>query len=149
MIDLFDEEEIRALSWKEPFGSLMLYGKIETRVWPTKYRGKVLICTSKTSYKTQQVINISGKDQFRRIMRTLEGQGESLHKYRGYAIAIGDLADCRRMKPEDENNCFVEYHPDLWCHVYANVKKIQPFPWKGSQGWRTLTPEIKSKIIIL
>ena len=29
---------IRSLVWKEPFASLMLQGKIETRTWSTKYR---------------------------------------------------------------------------------------------------------------
>lgn len=144
MKDLFDEEEIRALSWKEPFGSLMLLGKIETRVWPTKYRGKVLICCSKKEYNLDVVRQICGQKQYTRILHT------KIDYYSiGNAIAIGDLVDCRRMKPDDEDKCFVQYHPDLWCHIYENVKKIQPFPWKGSQGWRTLSPEIKSKIIIL
>jgi len=35
MIDLFNEETILALSWKQPFATAMLYGKIETRVWNT------------------------------------------------------------------------------------------------------------------
>lgn len=39
----FFEGEIRALWWKEPFGTLMTYGKVETRVWDTKYRGWVLL----------------------------------------------------------------------------------------------------------
>lgn len=144
MIDLFDEEEIRALSWKEPFGSLMLHDKIETRVWPTKYRGKVLICTSKMAYSINAVNSIAGTKQSKRIAYLIKSRFRF-----GMAIAIGDLIDCRRMKSEDEDKCFVQFNPELWCHVYANVKKIQPFPWKGSQGWRTLTPEIKSKIIIL
>jgi hypothetical protein len=31
-----DQLVMRALSWKEPYGSLMLHGKIETRPNPTK-----------------------------------------------------------------------------------------------------------------
>jgi ASCH domain. len=40
---------MKAISLKEPWASLMLEGKktIETRVWKTNYRGKLLLCASK------------------------------------------------------------------------------------------------------
>jgi hypothetical protein len=46
----FLNQEIRALTWKEPYASLMLHGKIETRTWYTKYRGLVLICAGLKHY---------------------------------------------------------------------------------------------------
>ena len=48
-------EPIKALSWKQPYASLMLKGKIETRSWPTNYRGLVLICASKAPYSIKEI----------------------------------------------------------------------------------------------
>jgi hypothetical protein len=136
-----------ALSWKQPFASLMLHGKIETRVWPTHYRGWVLICASQQPYKGAQIFGITGEKQYERIMQ-LASQYPLL-EYTGHAIAIAKLVACRPMKPADENACFVTYYPDLYCHVYDQVHAIRPFPWKGSQGWTEVSPEQQQRIIIL
>lgn len=154
---------VRALSWKQPYASLMLHGKIETRVWDTKYRGYVLICASKQRYSNRQIENISGINQFKRLCKVLEGTDA----YLGKSIAIGKLVDSRPMTKADEDACFVEYREawpvekhdkygnsipaekQLWCHIYEDVHAIEPFDWKGSQGWSTLTWEQKKKIIIL
>jgi hypothetical protein len=53
------------------------------------------------------------------------------------------------MRKEDEDKCFVQFFPDLFCHVYTDVQAIKPFPWKGKQGWSEVSPEVKSKIILL
>lgn len=148
-------EKILALSWKQPFGTAMLYGKIETRVWNTNYRGLVLICTSKAAYSQHSVIGISGNRQFIRMCEAMIRDTKTLD-LNGYAIAIGRLVDCRPMTKEDEDKCFVAYREpwvdgnekqrQLYCHVYEDVKAIEPFPWKGSQGWTELDEETKSKI---
>lgn len=67
----------------------------------------------------------------------------------GYAIAVGRLIDCRKMKPEDEDKTFVKYRPDLYCHIYQDVRPIKPIAWKGSQGWRTVEQEIINKIVFI
>ena len=159
MIDLFGEqpEEVRALSWKQPYAELMFHGKIETRTWNTNYRGLVLICTSKVPYHRDQVINISGMDQLKRIETmlgnpvTFKGNTYPL----GMAIGIGELVHCRMMTPEDEDLCFVGFRDvlyeayayqqskPLYCHIYKNVRRIKPFPWLGSQGWKTLDNKTK------
>lgn len=140
--DLFDKEEVRYLGWKQPFASLMLYGKIETRTWPTKYRGLVLITASKQPYHMEQYADISG-EQYQNIWDVL-GNPEDV--ILGHAIAVGRLVDCRKMLPEDAAKCFVKYYPDLYCHVYEDVRAIEPFEMKGAQGWRKLTNEVLSKI---
>ncbi len=143
------DQKLMALSWKQPYGELMLHGKIETRTWNTNYRGWVLICASKTGYKLRQVLNISGNDQFKRIFEAVEGKEADMYKFRGHAIAIGLLVDCRPMRPLDADQCFVEYYPDLFCHVYENVRAINPIPWKGTQGWREVSEEIKKQIVFI
>lgn len=139
------ENDILALSWKQPFASLMLHGKIETRTWSTKYRGYVLICASKKSYTVNEIFNICGGVQYYRIINTL-GTDRFDNTNNGYAIAIGKLTDCRPMEKEDEDKCFVIHNPNLWCHIYEDVKPIQPFPFKGHQGWTKLDKETFDKI---
>lgn len=141
--DLFGDpikEPVRALSWKQPFASLMLADKIETRTWYTKYRGLVLICASQSPYSESEVRKISG-NQYSNMLDILRRT-----EPRGVAIAVGRLIDCRRMRPEDEEKCFVQYDENLWCHVYADVRQIEAFPFKGAQGWKQLTAEQILKI---
>lgn len=128
--------EIRALSWKNPFAVLMLYGKVETRTWSTKYRGKVLICASKTAYDWKTAKSIMGVVQ---ALRFLENHIAGAYNHNGMAIAVGDLVDCRPMKFDDEDQCYVMHREGLFCHVYENVRPIEPFYWKGSQGWKKLS----------
>lgn len=136
------DQKLLALSWKQPFASLMLHGKIETRTWSTKYRGWVLICASKVPYHTDQLFTIAGADQYDRIWKTLDPDEQE----NGVVIAIGNLVDCRPMTKDDEDRAFVEYYPDLFCHVYENIIPLEPFPWKGQQGWKEVAPEIKEQL---
>lgn len=137
-------EKIMALSWKEPYATLMLHGKIETRTWNTNYRGLVLICASKVTYTKSTVIGISGESQFNRLSNILTE--DTSYPRLSIAIAVGYLMDCRPMKKSDENSCYVQYYPDLFCHIYKDVKPIHTFPWKGTQGWKQLTEEDIKKI---
>lgn len=135
-------ENIRALSWKQPFASLMLHGKIETRTWSTHYRGLVLICASKKSYTYFQTVDITGYKQYDRIKLITS----NMPACEGKAIAIGKLVDCRPMKLEDEDKCFVKFNPDLFCHIYEDVKAIEPINFKGGMKWKKLTQEILDQI---
>lgn len=131
-------EPIRALNWREPYGALMLHGKIETRTWKTNYRGLVLLCASKKDYPWDVVRSISEPEQFDRILDL----SSHLNMHNGVAFAISRLVDCRPMVKEDEDKCFVAYHPDLFCHVHADVKAIDPLPWKGAQGWQKVPQNV-------
>ncbi len=139
------KEEIRALSRKQPYASLMLHGKMETRTWSTKYRGKVLICASQRSYSDLDILKISDIEGTKAILDTLTSNRVNA-SITGKAIAIGELIDCRPMTKEDEAKTFVKYCPGLWCHVYENVKELIPFPWKGTQGWKKLDFWLKQEL---
>lgn len=128
---------MRALSWKQPYASLMLHGKIETRTWRTNYRGWVLICASKQPYSTNQVKNISGEGLYLGINKILS-YFKTNASITGKIIGIGELVDCRPMTKEDEESCYVKYREGLWCHVYENVSPIVPIDWKGTQGWKII-----------
>jgi hypothetical protein len=146
---LYNGEAIRALTWKQPFAELMLHGKIETRTWSTDYRGWVLICAGLQTYNGRELSTMLSADLYSKNQHLFENivRGGSL--YCGKAIAVGQLTDCRPMEPSDVDKCFVDYHPGLYCHIYENVAQIEPMPWKGSQGWRQVPEEVKSKIITL
>jgi hypothetical protein len=148
-IEKYGNVEVRALSWKQPFASLMLQGKIETRVWPTKYRGWVLICASKLAYTGKELSKISGTKQMVRAGNALPDGDLPL----GHAIAIGKLSEIRLMTKEDEDITFVKYYEStekpLICHIYTDVQPIVPFEWKGVQNWKVLTDEMKAQIKFL
>lgn len=166
MIKLTEDTPIRALSWKQPFAQLMMHGKIETRVWPTNYRGLVLMCASVSWYPLAIVKEIAGIEQFARIIKSFEQEPGSFET--GVAFGIGRLADCRRMTQEDEQACYVKYQEPwkverlvrgtlvkqeldkmLWCHIYEDVTPIKRFLFKGRQRWSNITMETRKQIILL
>lgn len=141
-------EEIRGLSMKQPYASLMLYGKEETRTWHTNYRGLVLICVSKAPYTIDSILNIAGKNQFARIMDIVQKEQLSgrYNNTLGKAIAVGRLVDCRiwaienpERTKESEDKCFVKYQFGLYRHIYENVRAIEPFDIKGKLNYFPLT----------
>jgi hypothetical protein len=143
-MDLFGYTKMLALSWRQPFGSAMLLEKIETRTWDTNHRGQVLICTSRLPYSDSELKAICGDVQYDRLLATIKGTPETIG-LNGFAIAVGELVSSRVMKPSDEDRTFVQYRPNLFCHIYKNVRPIQPIPWTGSVGWLKLNQDfIKS-----
>jgi len=168
--DKYPGEVVRALSWKQPYASLMLHGKVETRTWGTKYRGWVLICASKARYSWEEILSISGFSQLNRIRQELDlfdlgdrfrGDKDSTIFLTGKAIAIGYLKDSRPMGSlvgdrvvtltglHVENISFVKIDYNLFLHEYMDVQAIVPFDWKGTQGWKTLDSETLDKIVIV
>lgn len=140
-------EPVRALSWKQPFASMMINGKqIETRVWHTKYRGLVLICASKSGYSDNDLLLVSGSYYSDEIYKIL---GKTSQLPRGVAIAIGRLTASRPLQVLDLPKAFVANPVGLYAHFYDEVTPIEPFEIKGKQGWWTLTDEVKNKIIPL
>lgn len=145
--DLFGKEPMKALSWKEPFASLMLHGKIETRTWDTKYRGLVLICASLKPYTEMDLIGISGERLTQEIFTTLNSKEQKINP--GYAIAVGRLRSTKIMCHGDEALSFVKCRENLICHYYEDVRPIVPMKWKGCQGWKNVPQEFIDKINLL
>lgn len=147
------KEPIRALWWRQPYATLMLHGKIETRTWGTEYRGLVLICASKLPYTVDDVAAISDKHCLS-IHEILKQESKPDFDYgrpfsnipQGVAIAVGRLVESRLMVRADEKKAFVVYYPELYCHLYADVTPIKPFEIKGCQGWKKLEGDVWDKI---
>lgn len=161
-VDLFgnlnnnEPEAIRTLGLYQPFASLMLHGKIETR-WVLEGRkppfpiGKYLFYSTKKGCSNEQIFDWCGKDMYDHILKVLKNDDTSL--LNGYAIAIGDLVRVRKLECHEENIAFVKFvgkktvfntndgsfsDPRVkvqWALVFDNVKPIQPFEWNfGAQG---------------
>lgn len=149
---IYKGEPIRALHMKNPYCALMYHGKQETRLWPTHYRGYVLLCCSKAAYSIDTVIDISGEIQIQRIIKTLSFTPDLVSKsMNGKAMLLGKLVDCLPMEKEHEDICFVKYTPDIlrYRHIYEDVYMIEPFELKGAQKWQKLSDEIISKIKLI
>lgn len=124
----------------------MLHGKIETRTWDTKYRGPVLICAATKSYPLDDIIRISGRKNFDRII-DLMASTDKKHFQPGCAIAVGELVETRQMCYNDQEPSFVElFYSPLVCHIYENVRAIEPFPFKGARRWKNLDQDTINKI---
>lgn len=145
-LDNYNEPPVvKALSGKQPFGSLMLHGKAETRSWHSAYRGWVLVCCSAKAYSPASHLAIAGETQYRRGLVLLKNEPTAPRS--GVAIGIGKLSSVTPML--DEDHCFVQYYPDLFKHLYSLVYRIEPFPVKGSQRWKNLTTAQLHQITIV
>jgi len=99
---------MKALSVKQPWANLIANGEktIETRLWPTSYRGPLLIVSSKTP---------------------------NIHPA-GYALAIAELVDCRPMTGADERAARCATYPGAYSWILRNTRKITMFPVRGKLG---------------
>lgn len=79
---------------------------IETRRWPTKYRGPLLIVSSRSP-------NVPPA---------------------GCAIATANLVDCRPMNRSDENLARCSFYDGAYAWILDNVRRITPFPVRGQLG---------------
>jgi len=110
---------MKAISLKQPWASLIANGKktIETRTWPTKYRGDLLICASKQP--------------------RLDGYPS------GCALCIVTVIDCRPMTKADEQAACCELYQGAWSWPLSNIRPIVPFGVKGSLGFYEVVLPIK------
>lgn len=153
MTNFFGETEIKpmmALKLKQPFAALMLHGKIETRTWDTPVRGQVLLSSSLLAFTAHEMRDYCDTDMIEFIEETLAG--DEVVKLLGCAYAVGNLVHTRRMKKSDEKQCFVNYQPHYYCHIYEDVKTIKPFIYTpvGIQKWKkVIDEETLRKIVYL
>jgi len=163
MKNLFGEETIRTIGLYQPYATLMLHGKVETRwVYHTKKApfplGKYLIYSTKKAYSGSEFAHIAGDHTVDAIKLVEHDPSINLN---GYGLCIGDLV---RVVPlngwEAMINTFVDppmrymtsiepFTLDgrvLWGLYFENMRRIKPFPFKGKQGIGFLTAEQKQLI---
>ncbi|OPY64112.1 MAG: hypothetical protein A4E56_00166 [Pelotomaculum sp. PtaU1.Bin065] len=153
---------MKAISLLEPWASLVAVGakRIETRSWPTNYRGLLAIHASKS--RRPMHMDLASGEPFRSalqpIRKVIEVRGENkiaLRYHFGCVIAICRLVDCLYIGPTylseyyDGKTCgkklplptgdelvFGNYTPGRFAWILKGVIRLpEPIPAKG---WRRL-----------
>jgi len=119
---------MKAITLWEPWASLIALGakKIETRSWPTSYRGPLAIHSGlkKLSYYPIELV--------RAVPAVV-----TLKYHYGCVIAIANLVACIEMTPanialvDEPERSFGDYAAGRWMWLLANVRRIDPVPAKG------------------
>jgi hypothetical protein len=156
--------KIRTLGLYQPFASLMLHGKIETRWVPVGKKppfplGEYLIYATQKCYSFAQGLDLMGDQQSQalNIFKTEFDLGEkgtinptTRRLITGHAICIGNLVSIIDPILPSTKNTFVEYIAPCSRRrvglVFENMKRIEPFPFKGKQGIGFLSEEDQAKI---
>jgi hypothetical protein len=99
---------LKALSLKQPWANMIAAGEktIETRRWPTDYRGPLLIVSSKTPDIPPA----------------------------GCAVALATLVECRPMTRLDEHSARCALYPGAFAWVLRDIRRLKAFPVKGRLG---------------
>lgn len=112
---------MKAISLKQPWASMIAREEktIETRTWPTKYRGDLLIVASKYP-------------KFPGLPH-------------GKAVCIVELVDCRPMTKADEQAARCEIFPRAFAWLLDNIRPIEPFDVRGQLGFYEVDVAAKKK----
>ena len=99
---------VKALSLKQPWANMIAAGEktIETRKWPTDYRGPLLIVSSKSPDIPPA----------------------------GYAVALATLVECRPMTGADEHAAQCRLYRGAYAWILRDIHRVKPFPVRGQLG---------------
>lgn len=163
---LFESTVIRTLGFYQPFCSLMLHGKIETR-WvregkkPPFPLGRYLFYSTQNPCTDEQLDGWCGQSLYCNLTEALAN--DTTKELNGYAIATGQLVNLRHMTRWDDEEAFVRFAGTTarqdkngkwhkytqWCLEFENVQPIEPFRFEfGKQGVGILKPELHHLIKI-
>ena len=136
---------LRALSLWQPWASAMASGvkQMETRSWPTSYRGDLVICSAKRKPKPEEM---PADVPFKFAVALPYG----------YALCVVELYDCHTVEWIVRQRGFTEaerdwgdYTPGIGRYAWLtrNCRRLQnPVPIVGRQGLWTLPPETLAMI---
>ena len=112
---------MKAISVKQPWAAMIADGSktIETRTWPTKYRGDLLIVSSA-----------------RPVMEGLPA---------GKALCIVELADCRPMTRADEQAAQCRWYNGAFAWVLENIRPVSQVHIRGALG----IYEVEDELIVI
>lgn len=106
------DNPMKAISLHQPWASWIALGKktIETRTWYTHYRGDLLIASTK---KRPEFYDLP----------------------LGKGLCIVRVVGCRQMRKSDEKAAMCPYEDGRYAWILENIRRIEPFAIKGSQGF--------------
>ncbi len=126
-----DTVSIRCLSLTQPWAHLVACGRktIETRMWSTRYRGDVLILSTR-----ERSLDIDYLSYYTYDIHPTE-------LLYGHALCVARLVDCRPMRDGDYERALVHPEPGRFAWELEDIRRITPFPMRGMQGLFTRTVE--------
>ena len=133
---------MKAISIWQPWASLIGIKMIETRSWPTSYRGELLVCAAKRNDQKQAAY--LAQKEIQSVLWPLSPLGcsrpvEMRDLPFGKAIAVVDLVDCLPVAEISDSVIrrelpFGDFTEGRFGWIFENVRKIEPFPVLGRQG---------------
>jgi hypothetical protein len=141
---------VRGLTLWQPWASLVAIGakKIETRSWPTKYRGPVAIHASKSAREWRYLLTFKEDPEVAAINAALSSAGLSLHMRLplGSIVAVVDLTNCLETggeSPEWPECAFGDYSDGRYAWFLKNLRCLpEPIPCRGAQGLWTVPEDV-------
>lgn len=146
---------MKCISLWQPWATLLSLGEkqIETRNWKTNIRGIVAIHAAKRKWD----FDIVRYTPFVTVLRRYTPNKDGCYFYDdmlkeilplGCIIAVGELKRCIEITPENTPDgyeyAFGNYTPGRFAWLFANVKKIEPIPYKGHQGFFDIPDDLVS-----
>ena len=123
---------MKAITIIEPWASMIAHGfkTIETRSWPTSYRGKIAIHAGKGTPKKEWMDNVP------EMMEMIDGD---VHP--GCIVAYADLVDCKlitedlvkEIKANHAEYISGFYKPGRYAFVLDNIRPVDPVEVNGKQ----------------
>lgn len=142
---------MKALTLWQPWATLMAYGlkTIETRSWPTSYRGPLAIHAGTSREGIEWVRREQGRnDDADLILSAIRRRGDSLATLpRGAVVCIVDVYDCKPTfllaTVSYAERAFGNFSPGRYGILTRNVNRLLVLvPAKGKQGlWEWSPPE--------
>lgn len=120
----------------------------ETRSWPTSYRGPLAIHAAKTKKAIKDADEILQDAGLFQLDQTTKG---ATKWPLGEIIAVVDLVDCKLTQDvlgglSQCERAMGDYSPYRFAWVTKNLRRVKPFPLKGSQGLKPLPPEVEKAL---
>ncbi len=139
---------MRALTLWQPRASLVALGakKIETRSWPTQYRGPLAIHAAKAFGPAYRVLAYH-QEPFRTVL--VEAGLIPTQQYGmvpeglplGAIVAVCELVACERMTDPliamvgEPERSFGDYQRGRWMWILKGIRRLrEPIPAKGARG---------------
>jgi len=137
---------MKGLTIHQPWAGFVAAGmkRIETRSWPTEYRGEIAIHAGMRC-------ETWGLGDLLEVVREMNEKFHTLHVARGAIIAVATLSDCVRTQDlvclDDRERLLGNYEPGRWAWRLESVVVLDnPVPCRGMQRIWTVPPEVEKLV---
>jgi len=147
---------MKAISLWQPWATLIAMGakKIETRSWPTSYRGWIAIHAAKRKVKSE-LIELARDENYIAALGLKPSETYPVFNELplGALVAVARLVDC---KPVEQLQPSMALGGEYWLGNYSagrfgwmleDVIALESIPYKGEQGLFTVPNELLSQTL--